>query len=794
MKTIFALLLSITSFSFARGQSNLTGKVTDEKNEPAIAATVLLLKPDSSVVKSALTDNYGVYTFNAVEKGQYLISVAMIGYKRNYVSMKVNAIDFVVPSISLTPDAAMLKEVQVTGRKPFLEQRADKLVVNVAGNATAVGATALEVLQKVPGVLLSNDKVTVVGKGTPTIAVDGRPSEYTDVSQVLRDISAANIDKIEVVSNPGAKYDAAGGAVINIVLKKNADLGTNGSISLSSGMGIYDRTKNSVDRNFYRYNPSITLNHRAGKLNVFGNYGFFRRNQYDYSEFDRIVNSNRFFQSIYRPESADSHNFRVGADLYADKKNTFGVIFRGFTRAGLREGSTITDQLQASTGKALSSFAIINTTDRTWKNYSGNLNWKHNFDTAGRSLNVDLDYSWFKIKNDGAIIHRPESGTSYTNRQLVDNPVRFGVMKLDYSRPYKHSKLDLGAKISYATIDNYMLFSRNGVRDDNRSTDFKYTENINALYTSYTHKLEKWEIQAGLRTEQTVATGKSEGEKVLDRNYLQLFPSFFITRNISDKLAAVVQYSRRVNRPSYQQQNPFVEYLDSLSYLQGNPLLKPETADQYKLSITYQSQPVFSISYNRKRDVIFDNAPRQEGNVTYTTAENLASYNNFAAELNFPIQFGKRISGFGGNQMIYNHYKAEYLGDTFNRGKWNWLAYWQVAYKPADTWSFEISGFYLTRFLEEFIMIENLGSLDLGIQKSLWNNKAKLSLNCNDVLFSNKTKANISYQDINVSFRQLNETRNVRLGFTYNFGNRSLKGARDRSTASEAEENRVKGN
>jgi hypothetical protein len=247
-----------------------------------------------------------------------------------------------------------------------------------------------------------------------------------------------------------------------------------------------------------------------------------------------------------------------------------------------------------------------------------------------------------------------------------------------------------------------------------------------------------------------------------------------------------------VNRPSFQQQNPFVEYLDSLTYTQGNPRLRPETADQYKLSITYQNQPFFSLSYNKKHDVIFDNAPKQNGKQTYTTSENLGSFDNFAAELNFPLKLGKKISGYGGNQMIYNRYQADYLGGTYKQGRWNWLAYWQVAYKPTDTWNFEISGFHLTKFLNEFITINDLGSLNLAVQKTILNKRGRISLNVNDLLFTENSSGALKYREIDVNFNQYHESRNLRVTFSYSFGNQKLAAARTRKTASEDEAGRVK--
>ncbi len=697
----------------------------------------------------------------------------MLGYKKLNNKITVAGNNVQVPDSKLVPDAVSLGEVTVTSTKPFLEQRADKLVVNVEGSATAAGSTALEVLQKVPGVMVVNDQVKLAGKSSVTIMIDGKPSQYTDISQVLGTMSAANIEKIELITNPGAKYDASGGAIINILIKKNANLGTNGTASLAVGTGLYTKGKDGVDRNYYRVSPFLSVNHRKGKLNTYGSISFFHRNQFQYSEFDRAITTNRFLQTNYSPNDRNSYSYRAGADLYADNKNTFGIFVRGFNFTMDENTINTTQQIKASTGAVLSTFSTLNNTNVKRDNIAANINWKHNFDTTGKDLNIDFDYSTFQLNNNSDIVTQAAS-TSYLN-QYVNNPVKFGVLKLDYSYPFnKNTKLEMGGKTSLAIIDNYLVFKKSNVVDPSRSTDFEYSENINAVYASFQKKIDNWEFITGLRAEQTIAKGKSISVDVLNRNYWQLFPSAFLTRKISNHFSTVLQYSRRVNRPSYQQQNPFIQYLDSLTYTRGNPLIRPELSDAYKLSLTYDNQPFFSVSYNKTHDVIFNDAPKQEGNLTYTTPENLAAFENIVFELNFPLDIGKKISGYGGNQFIYNHYKADYLGSLYNRSKWNWQAYWQVSYKPKPGWNFELSGFYTTSLLEEFIEIQELGNLNFAIQKTFMDKKAKISLNFNDILFSQKNRGAIVYQDINLAFRQVNETRNVRLAFSYSFGNQKL--------------------
>jgi hypothetical protein len=319
-----------------------------------------------------------------------------------------------------------------------------------------------------------------------------------------------------------------------------------------------------------------------------------------------------------------------------------------------------------------------------------------------------------------------------------------------------------------------------------------YKENINAGYVNLSKKLSRFDLNAGLRAEQTVVSGKTAGATVLDRNYLQWFPSASALYHVNEHFGLQSSYSRRVSRPSFQQQNPFAFFIDSLTYTQGNPSLLPETSNNAQLALTYDNQPFIRISYSKTDDVIIENAPRLEGTTTYTTAANLAEYERWAFELNFPIKYKKLIDGFGGNQFIHNAYNAEYLDERYQRSKWNWLAYAQVNVNlPAD-FKIEFGGWYMTKFLEEFFDIGAMGGLNAGISKTVMDKRGRITLSFSDILYSQKQDVHIDYSNIVVNFLQRNETRNARLTFSYRFGNTELKGARRRDTSSDTETSRVK--
>jgi hypothetical protein len=804
MKTLFtmlAILLVLTQRVDAQYQ--VTGKVLDEKQKPAEFATVTLLNAkDSSMVKADLSNVEGQYVFEATKSGKYLIATSMVGYKRTFSKpFEVSSENIQVSDIQLISSSKELSEVTVTAQKPFLEQRTDKLIVNVANSPSAVGATAMEVLRKVPGIIVAQDRITIAGKASVMIMIDGKPSQYTDMNEVLKDMPSSNIDKIEVIKNPSAKYDAAGGAIINIVMKRNANLGTNGSIGVSFRGSVYDNSEvgRSTNDVFSGFSPNFSINHRKGKFNVFGSYSYANRSVFELTRIGRIIGKENFDNTQFSPFTTIVHTAKAGMDFYADKKNTFGILISGFDRDGGNLSDAMTKVTDIETGKLINSFRTLNDQPTKRTNISYNINWKHSFDSTGKDLNVDVDYVTYQLQNQN-LITITDGNQKRNQSQSVDNPVNFITAKLDYTHPFtKNTKLELGGKSSFATIDNDLKFFRERVLDTKRSNVFNYKENINALYATLNTNFGKnWELQTGLRTEQTVAEGfsKIENKNVLDRNYWQFFPSVFLTRKIGKNLGITTSFTRRIDRPSYQQQNPFEFQLDSLTFKRGNPFLRPQLTNELKLQVTFDGQPFFAVGYNKTNDVIIENAPQQDAVTkrTFTTAENLATYNNYFVELNFPLNFGKRISGYGGNQLIYNVYDANYLGGNFNQGRMNWLAYIGVNVKMTKTLSAEINGYYMTKSQQEFLTLNSQGSLSVSLQQKVLGGKGKISLSANDIFYTEKNSGTIKYQDIDLQYFERESSRNIRLGFTYSFGNDILKATRNRKTGSETEAGRVKTN
>jgi outer membrane receptor protein involved in Fe transport len=800
MKQSLYTIILLFFVLIGHAQKIVKGSIRDENGNPIVFASASLISSqDSTLIKGSLTDENGNFIIENVLSGRYRILASYTGYTSVYSdNFELNpANQSASVDLKFSQSGVILDETVITVKRPFLEQKADRLVVNVASSAVAAGGTAMEILQKVPGVVVSQDRVTLGGSQNLQIWIDGKPSPYTDMNAVLRDMPGDQIEKIELITQPGAQFDASGGPILNIVLKRNADLGFKGNVAMTvGGFRVDQSVVNGATQNYYRLNPSINATYRSGKINLSGNASY---NQGTY--FSAFV-VNRFIgREVYKGKNLDNteynfSNLRLGVDYFATDKATIGGIFRIWGRNGSGDGQNKTQVLNQSETEILNTFFTENLSDSERSGIYGNTYYKYEFDRkTGRSFNIDFDYNKFNTRNinDLTIYQASNVNNKSLSTQDVDQPVNIYVAKADYKHPIDSTfKVETGVKSSFASVDNDLNFYRNKVRMAKESNQFLYNENINAAYVNLNKTIRKIELNAGLRAEQTIVSGKSLDSIVLTRNYLQFFPSASAIYRFNNHMAVQSSYSRRVNRPGFQQQNPFTYFIDSLTYTRGNPTLKPEIINTAQLNLTYDNQPFVGISYYKTDDVIIENAPKLEGTRTFTTAENLAQQQRVEIQLNFPIKLGKIIDGFGGNQAIYNSYNASYQGQEYKASRWHWMAYWQINAKLPNEFKMELGGFYLTKFLEEFLTINNISGVNIGLSKTFADKKGRIALSFNDIFYKQNSNATIDFSDVRVNFYQRNFTRQLRLTASYQFGNTKMKNIGARSTASESESSRVK--
>ena len=812
MKHLLNLLtaMSISIVSFAQNSGKILGAIKDGGNQKIIdAATISLLKAkDSSIAKVAVTDKDGNFAFENVKAGSYLVLATSLGHSKVYSnSVEISSDqDLVnVGVLQLVPIDKNLQEVVVSSKRQLIERRIDKTVINVDAAISNEGTTALEVLEKSPGVTVDKDgNISLKGKQGVMVMLDGKPSYLSgqELANLLKSMPSNNLDQIEIMTNPSAKYDAAGNSgIINIKTKKNKQKGFNGSTNLSYGQGVYEKTNNSLN-----------LNYRNGKFNVFGNVsGNYRRDfqQLDikrkYKNADNSLNA-IFEQTAHEKRYNNNYNAKIGADFYASKKTTFGVVLTGFTTPFHQTGKN-TSYLKSNTGVIDSIVSSSSSETSSWKNGAINLNYRHQYDSTGRELTADLDYLTYDSHKDQNF-----SNASYTPDWVMKNndllvgelPSLINIYsgKIDYSHPLKNGlKIETGLKTSFVETDNtagyYNIVGNAKVVDYDKTNQFVYKENINAAYLNMNKQIKKWGLQAGLRLENTNYNGHQFGnpqraDSAFKRSYTGLFPTMYISYNASEKNQFGFSYGRRINRPNYEDLNPFMFFLDKYTYGSGNPFLKPSYAHTFEASHTYNQFLTTTVNYSNTKD-LFAEIFEQKGYATIVKQGNFGTVNSASISMSAQKPVVKWWTAIVYTEYNYSDYKGFLNGDNVHIKAGNFLVNINNQFKFSKGWSAELSGFYRTKGIEGQIMIQAMGQLNAGVQKQVLKNKGTLKLNISDMLHTMKANGEINFQHTEATFHQERDSRVATISFSYRFGKPINSQQKRKTGGAGTESNRVKG-
>jgi hypothetical protein len=814
MKKFFNLLVASSIALLSQAQTNNPGKVTgaikDGGNQKIIdAASVSLLRAkDSSLVKTAVTDKDGNFSIENVKEGTYLVLATSIGHAKTYSNVFVispSQLNVAVGTLQLIPADKNLKEVTVVAKKPFIERKADRTVLNVEASISNTGSTALEVLEKAPGVTVDKDgNVSLKGKQGVMIMVDGKPTYLSgpELTNMLRNMSSNQLDQIEIMTNPSAKYDASGrSGIINIKTKKNKQKGFNGSASTAYSQGIYSRTSNSLN-----------LNYRSGKVNLFSTLSANYRNNYQELDiYRRYTNTDKSTKAIFEQNSFQSrhngnYNAKFGADFYLSKKTTVGVVVSGVTNPQAQNALSVS-YLKNTVGAVDSIVQAVSREKSQWKNGSINLNLRHVFDSTGRELTVDADY----LRYDANKSQRFDN-TSYTPQwALKEGDVLLGELpsaikiysaKMDYTHPLKKgAKIESGVKSSFVETDNtagyYSLVGTTKTPDYDKTNRFDYKENINAAYFNFNKEMKKWSVQTGLRLENTNYQGHQFGNPVkqdsaFKNSYTSLFPTVFVGYNPTEINQFSFSYGRRINRPDYEDLNPFLFFLDKYTYGAGNPFLKPMYSHVLEASHTFKQKFTTTINYSYTKDM-FSEVFHQKDFATIVSQDNYGSMQDASISFNLQQTITKQWSTNIYAETKWNEFKGLLYGDNVNVSATTFLINIDNQLKFNNGWSAEVSGWYRTKGVEGQIKIHSLGQMNAGVQKMILKNKATLKFNINDILNTRNPQGDINFQNTEAKFRQYGDNRNVTLSFSYRFG-KPIKGIQKRKTGGAGDEqNRVKG-
>ena len=829
MKTILHFLIGIlltwtTSFGQVITRGAVSGQVSSTAGKSLEFTTMMLLKAtDSTLVKGAISDATGKYAFENVGAGRYLVMAQQMGYRKTYsapFAVDESRPATELPPLTMTDESKTLTEVAVIAKKPFIEQQVDRTVVNVENSIVASGNTALEVLEKAPGVTIDrqNDQIQLKGKSGVIIYIDGKQTYLSqqEVANLLKNTPSDNIATIEIITNPGSKYDAAGNSgIINIKMKKNRNFGTNGSFIVGTGYGWFNNLRGQRD-DLPKFNTSLNLNNRSSKVNLFGNYSYVNRESAQSNVLNRTIPFNGrttyFDQVSFRPNQFVGHSYKGGLDYFINQKSTVGVVVNGFSNDWRSAGTNST--LISNESRQLTSNPVTQTNmGNRLQNVTGNLNYKYEFDGKGREWTADADYVRYMGQNSNnlsTVFYGPAGGLLRPQQDVRNGmPSTIGILafKTDYVHPLKKgAKLEVGLKSSFVNADNNSIFdtlqqeTKQWLFDDSRSNQFKYEENINAGYVNYAGTLgkgKKLKLQAGLRAEHTHSVGTSVTlNQRVDRNYLNLFPTLFLSRQLDTNNVLNLSYSRRIDRPDYQNLNPFVYFLDPYTYQQGNPFLRPQYTNSVELTHVFKSAVSTTLGFSRTTDFINRETPRQipERNTTFVTPENLGYLDNLNLNVSFPVTVAKWWQMQNNVSAYYQHYQTVYSGTPYEVNLVAYNLYTSNNFTFSKTLSAELSGWYNSASQYGFYRSRPQGGFSLGVQKKVMDGKGNVKLNVNDPFWLNQFRGRAVVQDINFYIGSRWESRRVNLTFTYRFGNQNVKGERQRNSATSAEQRRVGGN
>jgi iron complex outermembrane receptor protein len=803
MNTLFSIIFVLAAgICVAQSPATIRGKVVDDTKAPQEFVNVVLhAAADSSIVKTELTDKEGKFEIMNMAAGSYFIRTNYIGFGDEVTanfSVKEGQ-DFTLPTIAMKPMSNEMAEVEVVYKKPLVEVQAEKTVFNVEGTVNAMGLNAMELLRKAPGIMLdNNENISVKGRSGVAVYIDGRisPLNGDGLKAYLKSVPSSDIESIEIITNPSAKYDAAGSAgIINIKLKKNKNFGTNGNLQLGYAVWRYSK-----------YNGSFNINHRTKKWNLFGSYSMNQDKFWSYHNMDRYQDSTRYDQKANHIGSNGFHNYKAGADYYINDKNTIGISLNGNYSDLEWWGDSRTEIYGRNSNDIVSLLNSETSTSTQRNNLRGNLNYQYS-DTSGKTFSMDVDYGQYHIRTN---TYQPNTylfagDANRVNRDyrfITPNDINLVSLKGDYEQKAWGGKIGLGFKSSYVetanTMDRYNIISGADVLDTLLSNHFTYKENINALYTNYNRKFNKIGLQLGLRLEQTVSEGileshtklANEQDRNVKRDYINLFPSGAVTYTQNEMNQWALSFSRRIDRPSYQDLNPFEFRLDELSYMKGNPFLQPQFGHVVELTHTYKYMFNTSLNYGFTKDVYASVLGVANDSASYLMQRNLGFEEVMGLNISAPIPVNKWLSIFVNANVGTKRVKADY--NDIDIRVLNYSFFGQSTITLPKKYSLEVSGWYSGPSVWGGTFVTKpMGSLDFGAKKTFWNDRASLRLAFSDIFYTSRWTSESNMPTLSAVNRGGWESRQVRVSFSYNFGNQNIK-ARERKTGADDLNKRVK--
>ena len=808
MKPLYlALLFALSFINISFGQlsgSTIDGRVVDENQDPiSYASVVLFNSSDSMMTKAGYSEDNGSFHFENIAAGSYYINISFVGYdtynSQSFSVTENNATTLDV--VKMSPFATELGEVVIAATKPLVEVKPDKTVFNVEGSVNAIGNNGLELLRKSPGVVVdNNDRIMLSGKTGVKVYIDGRQSILSgdDLSSYLKSLQSTQIEAIEIITQPSAKYEADGNAgIINIRLIKDKSLGTNAIASLGYNQATHAR-----------FDGNLNVNSRTKNINVFGNFNYANGENSDWNIFIRTTPDIYAYQNNNGFRHWENKSMRAGFDITSGKNSTIGFLFDGYNNDE-KWSNTVNTNIAPDPNTPYTELLVGHNTVNTSRknaNFNGNYRFDNN---KGNVLNIDLDYGQYKSEGNSYqpnYYYDANTGEQTDTRIFSSNTpttIDIKTLKLDYEKPLWGGKLGAGFKLALINTDNtynfYNVIDGNPVLDTDRSNQFTYDENVNAGYLTYGKQWKKIGFQAGVRVEQTDSKGvltsyNEQNNETVDQEYVDVFPSGGITYQLNQKNSFRLNYSRRIDRPNYQDLNPFEFKLDEITFQKGNPFLRPQYSNSVSLTHTYNYTLNTSFTYSRTDDLMAELTDTAGMGGAFITTANVANQDVYAFNVSYPFNLSKIWSVFANTGVNYTHNKGDFGdGKTVDISATTFNIYAQNTFTLPKNFQIELSGWYNSPGIwGGNFATKQIWSIDAGIQKKIFKERGTLKLGVADIFNSQHWSGENNFGGLHLIAMGGWESRQFKANFTYLMGNSKVKGSRERNTGMEDETKRIK--
>ncbi|MFC7356195.1 outer membrane beta-barrel protein [Jejudonia soesokkakensis] len=784
---LFFIAFSLSAISLIGQNKTITGSVLDQNNVPLAFATVLLYDSDyEDVLKGAVTEEDGTFSISDLEEKTYRITFSFMGFSTEEKTVQLTS-DTDLGTITLSEDPQSLETTVINAKLPTIQKTAGKLIFNVENTSLSTGST-FDLLKRTPGVLIIGEEIKIKFS-TPTIFINGRRVYLSsaEVVTLLQNTDASAIKSVEVITNPGASYDAESGSVLNIVMSKAISVGYKGSVS-----GRYEQAV------FPKYSATTSHSYKNKWLNFFGSYSFSPRKEFKEDEnFTRFFNEDELTtKSIWesdftRTTRSNAHQANISADITLDKKNSLNFTSSLLFSPDKTFHNTVEAEIFSNLRSLDSTFSTRSNLENNTSNVSFSLG--HTLQVGEEGATVTTTANYIRYRNDqiqevATNYFLPDGTLTRNNSFFTDALQNTNIFtgQLDLTTPFLNGSLKTGLKYSSIDTESALDFfdtdTGNSMFNMSLSDNFIYKESIYAGFAEFMKELGKFSIHLGVRGEYTDVLGDSRFLGLLNTQvYFELFPSATIDFAINDTNAISASYSRKITRPRYQSLNPFLYFINENNFNAGNPNLMPAITNRIQLSLTHKGNWFFDLYYEGVDDELASLTFQDNVNSTLRSNEsNLIrgyQYSFDATYANY-IKNWWYLTVTTSNYYLNNEFFAlESSQETFSFDTYGFFAqmFSRLTVSKQQSISSDVSLVYISDFFTGSSRYQNQLNVSLSFRKSFWNDRASVTIGVDDIFDTNNVEVTSIYLNQDNRYFARVESRLFRAGFTYNFGNSRLQ-------------------